>query len=100
MVLAVTGVAFLVFSMLFFVATVVLIYGPNPSKAQRYAVTLKGNEGAFVGLRVEKRWNYWTFEDIKLPQQPGAFTAEVAPGRLHVPKRNILYYQELANVVE
>lgn len=70
------------------------------TKAQRFAVTLKGNEGAFVGLRVEKHWDRWTFEDIKLPQQPGAFTAEVAPGRLHVPTRNILYYQELANVVE
>jgi hypothetical protein len=64
------------------------------------AVTLRENEGAFVGLRVEKHWKHWTFEDIKLPQQPGAHVAEVAPGRLHVPVRNILYYQELANVVE
>jgi hypothetical protein len=96
----VTGVAFLVFSMLFFMGAVVVIYGSNPAKAQRYAVTLKQNEGAFVGLRVEKHWKHWTFEDIKLPQQPGAHVAEVAPGRLHVPVRNILYYQELANVVE
>ncbi len=70
-------------------------------KAVRYAVTLKHNEGAFVALRVETHWDRWVFEDIKLvPINPGAQVAQAAPGRLHVPKRNILYYQEMANVVE
>jgi hypothetical protein len=70
-------------------------------KAVRYAVTLKNNEGAFVALCVKKRWDYWTFVDIKLlPTNPGGAVSQAAPGELHVPYRNMLYYQEIANVAE
>lgn len=70
-------------------------------KARRLVITLKQNEGAFIGLRVEKHWNRWVFEDVSLvPTNPGARVDQAAPGRLHVPTRNILYYQEIANVAE
>jgi hypothetical protein len=35
-----------------------------------------------------------------LPTNPGAAVVQAAPGDLHVPNRNILYYQEIANVAE
>lgn len=70
-------------------------------KAHRYAVTLKHNEGAFIALCTRKRWNYWTFTDVKItPTNPGGAVQQAAPGDLHVPYRNILYYQEIANVAE
>jgi hypothetical protein len=73
-------------------------------KAVRYAVTLVNSEGAFVALCVEKRKDRWTFEDVKIqPTNPGGPVAQAAPGRLIVPYRNILYYQEIqeiANVAE
>lgn len=76
----------------------------NAKKAKRYAVTLKNNEGAFVALCTKKRWDRWTFEDIRItPSQPGGIVMHAAPGQLHVPYRNILYYQEIqetANAAE
>lgn len=76
----------------------------NLKKARRYAITLKRNEGAFIGLCVKRRWDHWTFEDVRVqPTNPGGAVIQAAPGSLHVPYRNILYYQEIvetANVVE
>lgn len=73
----------------------------NGKKARRYAVTLKNNEGAFIGLCTRKRWDRWTFVDIKIvPTNPGGAVNQAAPGELYVPYRNILYYQEIANVAE
>jgi hypothetical protein len=73
-------------------------------KAVRYAVTLVQNEGAFIGLCTKKRRDYWTFVDVRVqPTNPGGAVVQAAPGELHVPYRNILYYQEIqetANVAE
>jgi hypothetical protein len=70
-------------------------------KAVRYAVTLVRNEGAFIGLCIQKRWNTWTFVDVKIqPTNPGGAQIAAAPGELHVPSSNILYYQEITNVAE
>jgi hypothetical protein len=66
------------------------------TKAHRYAVTLKHNEGAFIALCTRKRWDRWTFEDVRItPTNPGGAVVQAAPGSLHVPYRNILYYQEI-----
>lgn len=71
------------------------------TKAQRYAVTLRNNEGAFIALCTEKRWDRWVFEDVRItPSNPGGAVVQAAPGKLYVPKSNILYYQEMANVAE
>jgi hypothetical protein len=82
----------------------VAYFAINVKKAKRYAVTLKNNEGAFVALCVKKRWDRWTFVDVRLqPSQPGGPVMQAAPGQLFVPYRNILYYQEIqetANAVE
>lgn len=76
----------------------------NAKKARRYAVTLKHNEGAFIALCVKKRWDRWTFEDVTItPKNPGGAYMAAAPGQLHIPYRNILYYQEIqetANATE
>lgn len=65
-------------------------------KALRYAVTLKHSEGAFIGLCTEKRRGHWTFVDVKvIPLNPVEAAPQMAPGVLHVPYRNILYYQEI-----
>lgn len=78
-----------------------LVWDRRSLKARRYAVTLKNNEGAFIGLCVKRRWDYWTFVDVKIvPTNPGAAVAQAAPGELYVPYRNMLYYQEIANVAE
>jgi len=95
------AVAALVISSLVWLAVLaagggVLFYRMFVTKARRFAVTLKQNEGAFVALRTEKRWDRWVFEDVKiLPNNPGGPVVAAAPGRLHVPRRNILYYQEI-----
>jgi hypothetical protein len=79
-------------------------YAMNLKRAKRFAVTLKNNEGAFIALCTKRRWDRWTFEDIKImPTNPGTAPVSAAPGRLHVPYRNILYYQEIqetANATE
>lgn len=68
-------------------------------KAPRYAVTLRNSEGAFIALCTKKRCNTWTFEDVRLaPMNPGGPYVPAAPGPLHVPTRNILYYQEITEV--
>lgn len=68
-------------------------------KALRYAVTLKHNDGAFIALCTKKRYNTWTFEDVRIaPMNPGGPYVPAAPGPLHVPTRNILYYQEITEV--
>lgn len=76
----------------------------NAKEAVRYAVTLTHSEGAFIGLCVEKHRDRWVFVDVKaVPTNPGAAVMEAAPGTLHVPYRNILYYQEIqetANATE
>lgn len=84
------------------VFTIANVFVPQKvTKAVRIAVTLKHNEGAFVALRVEKYWDRWVFEDVKIiPAMPNQAVAEAAPGRLHVPKRNILYYQEIENAAQ
>lgn len=69
------------------------------TKARRYAVTLRNNEGAFLALCTQKRWGRWTFEDVKItPTNPGGEYRAMAPGKLHVPTANILYYQEITEV--
>lgn len=69
------------------------------ARAKRYAITLKNNEGAFIGLCTQKRWDRWTFEDVKItPVNPGGEYRAAAPGKLYVPKSNILYYQEITEV--
>lgn len=105
MVETIAAVAFLVLIVLggfFLFANAVLPQRVN--KAQRFAITLVNNEGAFVALRTEKHWDRWTFEDVRLtPANPGGPVQHAAPGKLHVPRRNILYYQEIqetANVAE
>jgi hypothetical protein len=89
---------------IFFVGILLLFNMIHGKKAVRYAVTLKHNEGAFVALCTKKRWDRWTFEDVKIvPTNPGAPVVAAAPGSLHVPHRNILYYQEIqetANATE
>lgn len=68
-------------------------------KAVRYAVTLRNNDGAFIALCVKKRCDTWTFEDVRIaPMNPGGPYVPAAPGPLHVPTRNILYYQEITEV--
>jgi hypothetical protein len=69
------------------------------TRARRYAVTLKNNEGAFIALCIQKRWGRWTFEDVKItPLNPGGEHRAAAPGKLYVPTSNILYYQEITEV--
>lgn len=79
-------------------------YAVNVKRAHRYAVTLKHNEGAFVALCTRKRWDRWTFEDVRItPTEPSGVIIQAAPGQLYVPYRNILYYQEIqetANATE
>lgn len=69
-------------------------------QAQRLCVTLKDSQGVFVALCVEKTAKRWTFEKGQtVPQKTGVESQPIA-GRIHVPYENILYYQELPNVVE
>lgn len=98
-------VAVVVTCALIFIAGSVFVYlGHSVRKAQRYAITLVNNEGSFVALCTERRWDRWVFEDVRLtPSNPGGPVQHAAPGKLYVPKRNILYYQEIqeiANVAE
>lgn len=75
------------------------LVGQFVTKARRYAITLKNNEGAFIALCTQKRWGRWTFEDVKItPTNPGGEHRAAAPGRLYVPTANILYYQEITEV--
>lgn len=79
---------------------VLLKWTPLPGKATHLCVTLKHNEGVFIALRVERHWDRWVFEHGKtVPQIPGMDPQDIA-GRIHVPCKNILYYQEMPNVVE
>jgi len=94
--LGITVLALLIFALVF--VGVVYVFGKPPSvtKAVRYAVTLRNNEGAFVALCTQKRWDHWTFVDVKItPTNPGGAYAAAAPGELYVPRRNILYYQQI-----
>jgi hypothetical protein len=69
------------------------------TKAVRYAITLTNNQGSFVALCTQKRWDTWVFEDVFVtPTNPGGPVQKAADGRLHVPRRNILYYQEIVEV--
>lgn len=70
------------------------------AKAVRLCITLKDNEGAFVGLRTETHWDRWVFEEVKLVATVPNVPPQAVEGRVHVPRRNIAYYQELPNVVE
>lgn len=75
------------------------VIGEFVTRARRYAVTLKNNEGAFIALCTQKRWGRWTFEDVKItPTNPGGEYRAAAPGKLYVPTANILYYQEITEV--
>jgi hypothetical protein len=75
------------------------LVGQFVTRARRYAVTLKNNEGAFLALCTQKRWGRWTFEDVKItPNNPGGEYRAAAPGKLYVPTSNILYYQEISEV--
>lgn len=75
------------------------LVGEFVTKARRYAITLKNNEGAFIALCTQKRWGRWTFEDVKItPTNPGGEYRAAASGKLHVPTANILYYQEISEV--
>lgn len=75
------------------------VIGEFVTRAHRYAVTLKNNEGAFIALCTQKRWGRWTFEDVKItPTNPGGEYRTAAPGKLYVPTANILYYQEITEV--
>jgi hypothetical protein len=75
------------------------LVGQYVTRARRYAVTLKNNEGAFIALCTQKRWGRWTFEDVKItPSNPGGEYRAAAPGKLYVPTANILYYQEISEV--
>lgn len=68
----------------------------NRKECKRLCITLKNNEGVFIALCVEKTSKRWTFEN---GQTVGQKSTPIL-GRIHVPYRNILYYQELPNVVE
>lgn len=98
--------ALVVSNLTLFVVVAVAVYAvvKNRKKAQRYAVTLKHNEGAFIGLCVKRRSGTWTFVDVRIqPTNPGGPVVAAAPGELHVPYPNILYYQEIqetANAIE
>lgn len=75
------------------------LIGQFVTRARRYAITLKHNEGAFIALCTQKRWGRWTFEDVKItPTNPGGEYRAAAPGKLYVPTSNILYYQEISEV--
>lgn len=74
-------------------------YG-SPRKARRFCVTLKQNEGVFIALRTEKHWDYWVFEKGQMVVKKPNEQSEPILGRIHVPVRNIAYYQELPNAVE
>lgn len=84
------------------VITLVILYvvgRQRVTKARRYAVTLRNNEGAFIALCTERRRDRWVFEDVKItPNNPGGEYRAAAPGKLYVPVANILYYQEISEV--
>lgn len=64
---------------------------------KRYAITLKGGEGEFIGLLTESRWARLTFEHCVIPPSKSSDPAEPVPGRVHIDRTNIAYLQELSN---
>jgi hypothetical protein len=62
---------------------------------QRFAVTLKNNEGIFAGVLTETDPTTWVFEQCStVPKQPGE-TPEPISGRVFVDRRQVAYLQEL-----
>jgi hypothetical protein len=63
---------------------------------QRFAVTLKGNEGTFAGVLTDSDPTTWVFEQCStIPKQPGE-TPEPITGRVFVDRREVAYLQELS----
>jgi hypothetical protein len=67
-------------------------------ECQRMCVTLKNNEGEFIGLCTEMSSKRWTFEQaVTVPNTRGE-QGEPIDGTLHVPPGNILFHQILTEV--
>lgn len=87
------------FVTLFVVFAVVIgahIQKARSKEASRLCVTLRQNEGEFIGLLVEKSRKRWTFEHCQLMPLDKTESPIPVDGRLHVPHSNILYYQQLS----
>lgn len=67
-------------------------------ECQRMCITLKNNEGEFIGLCTEQTPKRWTFEDATTVPEKGGGPVESIDGVLRVPYENILHYQELTEV--
>lgn len=62
---------------------------------QRFAVTLKNNEGIFAGVLTDTDPTMWVFEQCStVPKQPGE-TPEPISGRVFVDRAQVAYLQEL-----
>lgn len=67
-------------------------------ECQRMCVTLKNNEGEFIGLCVEMSSKRWTFEQaVTVPEERGR-AGDRIDGTLHVPPGNISFYQVITEV--
>jgi small nuclear ribonucleoprotein (snRNP)-like protein len=62
---------------------------------QRFAVTLRNNEGTFAGVLTQTDPTTWVFEQCStIPKQPGE-TPEPISGRIFVDRGQVAYLQEL-----
>ena len=62
---------------------------------KRFAVTLKGGEGAFAGVLLSNDADMFVFDDCRtLPKTPGE-TPQDIPGRVYVHRADIAYLQEV-----
>jgi hypothetical protein len=63
---------------------------------QRFAVTLRGNEGSFAGVLTDTDTTMWVFEQCStIPEQPGE-TPQPITGRVFVERAQVSYLQELS----
>ena len=63
---------------------------------QRFAVTLRGNEGSFAGVLTDTDTTMWVFEQCStIPEQPGE-TPQPISGRVFVERAQVSYLQELS----
>lgn len=62
---------------------------------KRYAITLKGGEGEFVGLLIDRHWSTLTFDQVVIPPTKASEALDEVPGLLNVERSDIAYLQEL-----
>ncbi len=70
----------------------------NVVECQRMCITLKNNEGEFIGLCTEMSSKRWTFEQVVTVPETRGEAGEAVEGVLHVPPENILFHQILTEV--